>query len=242
MANVNLETEIKGLGKVFYCVDSFDISCKAVLEKCDSIISMRDLAYAFMADAEYCGSWKSSSLCTNKSYVREGALVTPKQTILLSESLILKNPSAALAAHSNYLGARTFSEYYLPDLNVEELLHQIGKDNYCIASERSIPTACFEDYDETRWAFKDQAKNFGLFLKDCGVSSVMILSPRFRSNSFENPYSYSSAHQFTFYLFEHSGPFFNPINEGSSFHIDSWSSLKTLAPLRVRGIYEHEDV
>jgi hypothetical protein len=192
LGKIEVEADIKGLGKIVYCNDSpFDISCKAVLKASDSIISLRDMVYASIHDAKNLGDWKNSSLCTDGSYVKEGELIIPNdRVILLSDSLVLKNPSAALEAHRTYLGARSFSEYYLPDLKVDEFLNEIGKDNYCVVKNSVIPIDGFEDYDETRWIFKDITKDYGLFLKDHNVSHFLI--PSFSSASKGNIVPYAN--------------------------------------------------
>ena len=173
MSNTQIETHVNGLGNIFYCTDSaFDDASKAVLKKSDELISSRDLAYGRIVDAKANGSWKNSSLCTNGSYVREGSLFVPNadnKRIWLRESLVLQNPSDAVKAH------KKGNEYVPKNFKVGEYLEQIGKDNYFIVSDTSsIPTERFGEDARTVWAFKDQAKEYGTFLKDSGITSMNI--------------------------------------------------------------------
>jgi len=173
MTNVDTECVVAGLGTIVYCNGSaFDKASKVVLKKSDELISFRDLAYARIVDAENRGSWKNSSLCTNGSYVKEGSLFVPNSNnkrIWLSDSLVLQKPALAVKAHKNNV------EYVPRNFKVGEYLEQIGKDNYFVLSDTSsIPTNRFGEDARTVWAFKDQAKDYGLLLDGAGIKAMNI--------------------------------------------------------------------
>jgi len=158
MSNVKKETHVDGLGTLYLCNDSaFDSASKAVLTTADSLITLRNLAYARIQEG------KDSSVSTNGSYVKEGSLFVPKaanKRIWLRESLVLAHPSDAVASH------KRGDEYVLPEgFNVDAHLEQVGKDNYFILTNTdSVPTNRFGEDERTVWLFGDQAKAYGEFL------------------------------------------------------------------------------
>jgi hypothetical protein len=109
--------------------------------------------------------------------IKEGSLYIPNKiemtNIWLRESLTLQNPSKATDAHKNMVA-------YAPEkFRVEEFLEQIGKDNYLVLNEiyaSSVPTYRFGDDPRMIWLYKDQAKEYGLFLQYIGIKKVEILS------------------------------------------------------------------
>jgi hypothetical protein len=78
--------------------------------------------------------------------------------------------TAAVASH------KRGNEYILPDnFNVDAHLEQVGKDNYFVLTDTTpIPTNRFGEDERTVWAFQDQAKGYGEFLKDAGISASNI--------------------------------------------------------------------
>jgi len=190
MANVDTECVVAGLGTVVYCVDSsFDKASKAVLKESDGLISFRDLAYARIVDAEASGSWKNSSLCANGSYVKEGSLFVPKSNnrrIWLSDSLVLQEPALDVKIKRNGV------QYVLKKFKVSEYLEQIGRDNYFVLFDTSkIPTDRFGEDARTVWAFKDQAKDYGLLLKDAGIKTMKIEMYNYNNiDSESRPFTY----------------------------------------------------
>lgn len=194
MVDVYIEAKIKGLGTIFSCSDSaFNYASKAVLEKSDELISARDLAYAQMNEADNVG-WKRSRLCNISSYIKEGILYDPRsrhnislkksiipdydeyysrKAILLRESLVLKNPDAAVYAHrSMHFNDDGYCQYTPEDLNIKEYLKEIGEENYFVIDYRMmdnngrISPKCFGDNPLTLWLFQDLAKEYGKFLLD----------------------------------------------------------------------------
>jgi len=168
MTKAKIETQVEGLGDIYYCNDSaFDDASKAVLGKATALISFRDLAYARIKEG------KDSSVSQNGSYVREGSLFVPNadnKRIWLRESLVLQNPIDAVKAH------KKGNEYLLPeDFNVDAHLEKVGKGNYLVLTDTSaVPTDRFGEDARTVWAFDDQAKEYGAFLKDAGISASNI--------------------------------------------------------------------
>ena len=168
MAKVQIEAQVDGLGDIYYCNDSaFDDASKAVLGKATKLISFRDLAYARIKEG------KDSSVSQNGSYIREGSLFVPNadnKRIWLRESLVLQNPIDAVKAH------KKGNEYLLPeDFSVDAHLEKVGKNNYLVLTDTSaVPTDRFGEDARTVWAFDDQAKEYGAFLKDAGISASNI--------------------------------------------------------------------
>jgi hypothetical protein len=169
MSHVYEEAKVAGLGTIFYCNDSaFDEASRAVLEKSEGLISLRDLAYARIENG------KNSSLSENGSYVREGCLFVPKsknRRIWLRESLVMQNPGSAVEAHKKNM------EYLLSKgFNADAYLEQIDRDNYFVLSDTSpIPTRRFGEDERTVWAFQDMAEDYGDFLEnEAGISVVRI--------------------------------------------------------------------
>ena len=168
MANVQKEVYVEGLGQIYVCNDSaFDDESEAVLGKSDSLITLRDLAYARIHEG------KDSSVSKNGSYVQEGSLFVPKsdnKRIWLRDSLVLQNPASAVKAHKKN------NEYQLPQgFDVNAHLASIGKDNYLVLKDiSSVPTNRFGEDPRMVWAFGDQSKAYGDFLSGAGIKNLNI--------------------------------------------------------------------
>ncbi|MBN2459087.1 hypothetical protein JXB28_02285 [Candidatus Woesearchaeota archaeon] len=161
------EAKIPGLGNIFFCAHpDFKSSLEVIMEKCDEVISLRDLAYARIKQGKYGG------LTQNGSFVREGSLFIPKKEdkrILLRDSLVLKDP----AHYGCYEVA--IDELYMPEsFNVDAYLEQIGKDNYLILKDTSpVPANRLGEDERAVWLYQDQAKDYGLFLESLGEKRLV---------------------------------------------------------------------
>ena len=163
-----LEAEVKGLGKVFYVVAPFDQSLEALRNVgVDKPISLRDLAYARIQTADI-----NHSLNQNGSYVLQSGIYRPRsnEVSLVKISPILSFPEEATNAH------RAKREFYESNKAIKEAfeksLESSIKSPY---DKKPIPTDQFDEYNLTRWAFEDQAKDYGLFLKENGIDEMPVL-------------------------------------------------------------------
>lgn len=165
MVNARKEVDIKNLGRVLLCEAPFGEALVAVKKKGGEIISAEKLAYARIQKTP------EHSLSQNGSYVKEGSLFVPNaehKRILLRESLVLKNPSAAVEAH------RKNQEYSLgQDFSVEAYLESLPEGSYLIIDDLSrLPTNRFGEDERAIWLFGKHAGDYGLFLKEAGVEST----------------------------------------------------------------------
>jgi hypothetical protein len=171
MATVHTEARIKGFGSIVYCNDApFDEALSAIKYKNGisptDIISAKDLAYARMQRGP------NHSLSQNGSYVKEGIIYDPlgmHPKTLVRNSIILYDPGLATSSHkggNEYLLGERLDVYdtyttYLPT-----------KDFLWLNDVRYVPTTRFGEDERMVWLFEEYAKDYGLFLKDAGVSQT----------------------------------------------------------------------
>jgi hypothetical protein len=168
MTKARIEAKIKGLGKIYRADAPFDEALKALKRKRAKIISSRDLAYARMHEGG------SSSLCLNGSYVREGDISIPKQKgeILIKNSLILKSPEQATQARGE--GKEFFIDKKQAMKYLEKAKNSEDNSTILITDFTSIPTNTFGNDKLTAWLFEDQAKEYGLFLKENKIDEMSL--------------------------------------------------------------------
>jgi hypothetical protein len=169
MTHTRRETYVKGLGTVLYSEGPFDETLDELKSYNAEIISASQLAFARMQRG------KDHSLSENGSYVKEGILYVPNaeiKRVLLRDSLVLENPKKATEAH------RKNQEFFLgKDFNVNDFIESLPKDDRLfLCYTNSIPTDRFGEDGYTVWAFGESAKDYGLFLKDAGISSITFNS------------------------------------------------------------------
>jgi hypothetical protein len=165
MVYAKKEADIKDFGRVLYSDAPFDEALSAIESKDGKIITLNQLAYARMQKNS------NHSLSQNGSYVKEGILYAPNvehKRILLRDSLVLKNPVVATSVH------RSGEEYLLgKDFNVNEFLEKLSKGNYLLLDNTNpVPTNRFGEDERMVWAFGKIAQEYGLFLKDAGISQT----------------------------------------------------------------------
>jgi len=165
-----LEAEVKGLGNVYSVEAHFDEALQA-LGKSKKIISLRDLAYGRIRTGS------ESHLSQHYSYVKEGAIYVPNhEPLFVANSPILRSASKATEAH------RKGNEFYV---NAKKVLEQAEADEKKDPENRKvltlkqrksyeIPTNRFGEDEVTRWAFKDQAEDYGEFLRENGVDEMPV--------------------------------------------------------------------
>jgi len=155
-----IEAIIKEIGKIYFEEEPFDEAVEELKGMGAKIITARDLAYSRIKEGY------TSSLSEIGSYVKEGVIYIPKQkgVILLRDSLALKSPKKLRRAH--WKG----DEFFIYKDQAFEYLEK-AKDPrddsaILITDFASIPTNRFGEDERTNWLFKDQAKNYGLFLNE----------------------------------------------------------------------------
>ena len=164
IAKVEFEAKIEGLGEIYKVYAPFDKALEALKSRKAKIITSRDLAYARIQE----GSRSDSS--TYGSYVKEGDIYIPNQkgVILTRNSLVLKSPKQATQAHKKnkkfYIDKKQAMKY------LEKAKHQKDNSAILLTDFNSIPTNRFGDDKLTVWLFQDQAKDYGLFLKENGIN------------------------------------------------------------------------
>jgi len=181
---VKIETQVKGLGKIYREDASFFNSLKSLRTVNSIPISLRNLAYARTQKGE------NSPLSLKSSYVKEGIIRTPKQILFVSDSPIINNIEQAIQCHNEE------EEFYLTEKQTEKYLEQAEHDRkkepekrkVLISNENGnygIPTNRFYEYELTLWAFKDKAKKYGELLKNFGIDEM----PVYFSDQKEKPFA-----------------------------------------------------
>ena len=160
-----VEANIRGFGKVLYVGAPFDESQESLKSSGASIISLRDLAYTKMQREA------DSSLNTNGSYVMQGSIYVPKsnEAIFVPTSPILSFAQKATEAHRNS------REFYADQDEVIEAFEKAKAGSIKVPyGQEPILTTRFGEEALTNWAFDDQAKDYGLFLKENGINEMPV--------------------------------------------------------------------
>ena len=164
--NLQEEATVDNLGKIFYISAPFNQALDILKKnRINHPITARDLAYARIQEG------KHSSLSTNDSYVKEGSLFIPKsenKRYLVRDSFVLKDVDNATDHHAHN------QEYFLEEKVVNDYLQKQSKSNdlFIVKDLSPIPTNRFDQEAITNWLFQDQAKDYGLFLKDAKIKQL----------------------------------------------------------------------
>ncbi|MBI2451815.1 hypothetical protein HYV50_01915 [Candidatus Pacearchaeota archaeon] len=119
-------------------------------------------------------SGAKSSLSTEGSYVKEGAIYVPNQApLFVRDSPVLSNAKEATQAHREnrefYLDAKTYLEQAEEDKTKEPQKRKIlilkQRDDF------SVPTDKFGENETALWAFRDNAEKYGEFLRENGINN-----------------------------------------------------------------------
>lgn len=151
------------------CIEApFDEGKKA-LEKADyKIISLQENARLRMQEGS------KSDVSQYGNWVRAGVIYVPNQgKFLTKNSPIMANAKNATDCHRNG------KEFYLTAEQVEQALG----DSVAL-SVNSIPTNRFGDCDITGYAFGEDAKKYGEFLKEFGIDSMPIWTVEVKDKAF----------------------------------------------------------
>jgi len=141
-----------------YVAAPFDEGKKALEKANYRIISLQENARLRMQEG------KSSYISQYGNWTREGIVyVSNKGKFLTKNSPIMTNAKKATDCHRNG------EDFYLTDEQVEQALVDSVE-----LSVKSVPTNRFGDCDITVYAFGEDAKKYGEFLKEVGIDSMPI--------------------------------------------------------------------
>ncbi|MEK6935277.1 MAG: hypothetical protein AABW67_00660, partial [Nanoarchaeota archaeon] len=177
------EAEIKGLGIVHRVAKPFDEALKTIKGAGASLISARDLAYARIQEG------RDSSLCNFGSYIKEGVISVPNQSLFIRNSPLLNQEFAEQAVQAHKDG----KEFYIDDKLTNQYCKQAEADKNKPLEKRrvlslnkrgkfEIPTNRFNQEELTLWLFQDQAENYGLFLRDKKIKGINEMPVYLSSN------------------------------------------------------------
>ena len=164
-----IEADVEGVGQIIRIAQPFDQGLQSLREARATPISARDLAYARIKTGS------RNSLSQSGSYVKEGVVYVPDQSLLIRDSPLLAKTRAQKAVESHKQG----TEFYIDETFAEKYQKQAEEDAEKEPEKRrvlrlnsrgtfKIPTNRFADEELTLWLFKDLAENYGNFLKDRG--------------------------------------------------------------------------
>ncbi|MBI4439538.1 hypothetical protein HY638_01040 [Candidatus Woesearchaeota archaeon] len=191
-SEVLLEGVVEGLGKIMMAkAPLFEAIGQLERAGASSMISLRDLAYARMKSA------KEDSLCDTGGFVVEGAVYLPNNPLLLVRESPLLDPAKKAEAEkikmedilSDDVARRLenlhifgLEEFYDVHKGVaEEDLHKEPQERrvYLLSREGNefelnIPTNRLAEEGLTLWAFRDVAKDYGLFSNENRVTEMNV--------------------------------------------------------------------
>lgn len=175
------EANVEGLGEVHKVYAPFDQALIALRQKGIKYpISGRDLAFARIQTGE------RSSLSINGNRIREGCLSAPKSPVLFARNSPILTKQASKDATQSH---RSYQEYFFDiakykeqafqDKNKEPeqrrvLIYQRTKFNISTEGYFNIPTDRFSEEELPLWLFRDQAENYGQFLRDAGIREIPV--------------------------------------------------------------------
>jgi len=153
------ETKLRGTASI--CVAApFDEGKAFVESKGYKIISLEENAKLRMQGG------KDAFVSRNGNWTREGVIYVPNKGIFLTKnSPIMVN--AKEATNCNRYG----KEYFLANEQVEEALADSVKIS---VSQKPIPTNSLGEDAITVYAFGNEAKKYGEFLKETGINEVPV--------------------------------------------------------------------
>ena len=170
-----LEAEVEGLGYVYLTEAYFDQALESLRDfGIENPISARDLAYARTKNPE-------SSLRYG-SYTKEGFLYLRNEPVLLAlDSPLLDISLARQAVKANRKG-----DYFSTDKGVYNKYREKAEEDKNKSpngrrviilpgkKDYEIPTNRFNEDELTLFLFKDQAENYGNFLKENGIDEMPV--------------------------------------------------------------------
>ena len=165
------EATIKNLGEIFYVHAPIGKALDQLRKTGAETITLRDLAYARIREGA------ESHISQHGSYVKQACIHMPRNKIIFTNNSPILEIDSVLWAIKDY---RLKFEF---NVDAKSYLEQAEEDKSKSPEQRrtimfdsaryfSIPTNRFADEELTRWAFKDQAKQYGEFLRENGVNKI----------------------------------------------------------------------
>jgi len=169
MAKPQINVDIKPRGTASaYVATSFDEGKEALAKEGYRIISLQENARLRMQEG------KDAFVSQNGNWTREGVLYVPgKGKFLTKNSPIMANAKEATDCH------RKGQDFYLTAEQVEQGL----ADSVELIGD-NIPTNRFADNKITIYAFGEDAKKYGEFLKLAGVDEMPVYLASMENKSF----------------------------------------------------------
>ena len=160
-----LEAEVEGLGKIYRVNRPFNEALESLNEQKAKIISSRDLAYARTKKP-------NGSLCNNGSYTREGFLHSKNEPYLLA----LDSPLLDLELADYFSTDKEVYNKYREKAEEDKSKSPNGRGVIILSGGENykIPTNRFNEDELTLFLFKDQAENYGNFLKENGIDKMPV--------------------------------------------------------------------
>ncbi len=164
---INVDIKPRGIASA-YVVAPFDKGKEALAKEGYKIISLQENARLRMQEGA------DADISKNGNWVREGAIYVPKKgKFLTKNSPIMANAKEATTCHRNG------QDFYLTNEQVEEALADSVE-----LSVASVPTNRFGDCDITVYAFGEDAKKYGEFLKQVGINEMPIWTTELQEKPF----------------------------------------------------------
>jgi hypothetical protein len=151
-----------------YIEASFDKGKEVLAKKGYKIISLQENARLRMQEG------KDAYISQNGNWTKEAFLYIPKKgKFLTKNSPIMANAKEATDCH------RSGRDFYLNDSQVEESL-----SDSVVLSATSVPTNRFGENKITVYAFGDDAKKYGEFLREAGINEMPVWTSDLQDNSY----------------------------------------------------------
>lgn len=185
-SSLKFEGNVEGVGNVYYVEAPFDEEMKLFKENGLALISAKDLAYARIKLG------KDHSVSQNGSWIREGDLYVPRRLagetsiVRLKKSLVIDEPEPAVEAHKKGNEARIDDDFAM---SIFEKAKKGSEDYHVLESADAIPTDRFGENATAIFLFgKQQAKDYGLFLKDAKINVMRLYFHDIRHINSQGPY------------------------------------------------------
>ena len=154
---INEDIKPRGIASA-YVVAPFDDGKLALAKRGYNIISLQENAVLRMQEGA------GEDVSENGNWVREGVVYVPEKGVYLTKnSPIMANAKKAINAHRNG------QDFYLTEEQVERSLEGAVK-----LTNKAIPTNKFGENEITVYAFGEDAKRYGEFLKKAKIDEMPI--------------------------------------------------------------------
>ena len=167
MAQIIEDIKSKGISSA-YMKKPFDYSKEALESSGYKIISLQENVRLRMQEGAH------SDVSTLGNWTREGVIYVPgKGKFLTRNSPIMVNAKEATACHRNE------KEFYLTNEQVEQAL-----EDSVVISVKVVPADRLAECELTAYAFGEDAKKYGEFLKEARIKEMPIWTTDIRDKAF----------------------------------------------------------